>query len=78
MVSILDLHSALVGVRFVVADQPALERATVLKQHRYCQALAEAGRGEHLLFSAGEVACPAAAILFGFPPHGQTCSLGTG
>ena len=66
MVSILGLHSTPVGVQLVAADQPALERATVLPQHHYCQALSESGCGAHLLLSAGKVACPAAAIMFGF------------
>ncbi len=36
--------------------------------HRYCQALMRARRGERILLTSQELACPAAAAAFGFRP----------
>ena len=63
----LRLSSSAVGVRFL-ADGEQPDGALVLKQHRYCQALMRARRGESVLLNGEGIACPAAAAAFGFRP----------
>jgi len=65
--TILGLSGAAVGVRFLTdGEQPSEARA--LQQHRYCQALMRARRGESVLLDGEGIACPAAAAAFGFRP----------
>jgi len=67
LVEFLRLSSSAVGVRFL-ADGEQPDGALVLKQHRYCQALMRARRGEIVLLNGNGIACPAAAAAFGFRP----------
>lgn len=65
--TLIGLSSPAVGVRFLVnGEQP--DSIRVLKQHRYCQALVHARRGESVLLDESGIACPAAAAAFGFRP----------
>ena len=67
MRDILNLSGAPVGVRLLTnGDRP--NDAHVLEQHRYCQALMRARRGESVLLDEEGIACPAAAAAFGFRP----------
>ncbi len=68
MVSILGLDGSPVGVRLLTAGREDPTGATVLSQHRYCQALMRARRGQNVLLDAKGIACPAAAAAFGFHP----------
>ena len=62
---LVGLSGSAVGVR-LISDQGIPPGANVLKQHRYCQALARARRGENVLLTGEGIACPAAASAFGF------------
>jgi uncharacterized protein (DUF169 family) len=66
MVSILNLSSSPVGVRFLSEQSELPVGARVLNQYRYCQALMLARRGEHVLLDGHVIACPEAAAAFGF------------
>ncbi|HNR69305.1 MAG TPA: DUF169 domain-containing protein [bacterium] len=71
----LGLNSFVVGVKFILKDEPIHVRGRRLLQHRYCQALMKARQGEHVLLDAEGISCPAAAAAFGFkalPPALQT------
>lgn len=65
--TLIGLSSSAVGVRFLTDGAPA-NGARLLKQHRYCQALMRARRGESVLLNGSGIACPAAAAAFGFRP----------
>jgi len=67
MRDILGLSVAPVGVRFLT-DGKQPNEAQALRQHRYCQALMRARRGESVLLDGEGIACPAAAAAFGFRP----------
>ncbi|MBN1954405.1 MAG: DUF169 domain-containing protein [Anaerolineae bacterium] len=67
MWDILGLSGAPVGVR-LLTDGERPNEAQVLEQHRYCQALMLARRGESVLLDKEGIACPAAAAAFGFRP----------
>jgi uncharacterized protein (DUF169 family) len=64
--SILGLSASPVGVRLVFHPEPESGQAVRLHQHRYCQALMKARRGEKVILDAEGIACPAAAAAFGF------------
>jgi len=66
MIGILGLATSPVGVRLIRMDAPYPEGATVLKQHRYCQALMKARHGENVILHGDGIACPAANSAFGF------------
>lgn len=77
MRDILDLSGAPVGVRLLTnGDRP--NDAHVLEQHRYCQALMRARRGESVLLEEEGIACPAAAAAFGFRPLSAGLQSGKG
>jgi uncharacterized protein (DUF169 family) len=78
MMSILGLDGSPVGVRLLVAGQEDPAGATVLNQHRYCQALMRARRGQNVLLDAKGIACPAAAAAFGFHPLPEGLQSGKG
>ena len=46
--------------------------------HRYCQALMRARRGERILLTSQDLACPAAAAAFGFRPLPEGLANGKG
>jgi len=76
--SILQLSGQVVGVRFLQdwMEQPA--ETISLKQHRYCQALMKARRGQSVLLDGAGIACPAAAAAFGFRPLPEGLRNGSG
>lgn len=49
-----------------------------LTRHRYCQAVMRARRGERVLLDGEELACPAAASVFGFRPLPEPLAQGPG
>lgn len=67
MKAILGLSGGAVGVRFLT-DGRRPDDAQALHQHRYCQALMRARRGESVLLDGKGINCPAAAAAFGFRP----------
>jgi uncharacterized protein (DUF169 family) len=78
MISLLGLGSAPVGVRFIREKGEIPNAALRLNQHRYCQALMRARRGEHVLLDAQGINCPAAAAAFGFRPLPEGLQNGKG
>ncbi len=68
MAAILGLSGSIVGVRLLSKDESGPENVVRLQQHRYCQALMKARRGEHVLLDGKGISCPAAAAAFGFRP----------
>jgi len=78
MISLLGLDSAPVGVLFVREKGEIPDAALQLNQHRYCQALMRARRGEHVLLDAQGINCPAAAAAFGFRPLPEGLQNGKG
>jgi uncharacterized protein (DUF169 family) len=65
--ALVGLSSPAVGVRFLAnGEQP--DGTLMLKQHRYCQGLMRARRGESVSLYENGIACPAAAAAFGFRP----------
>ncbi len=61
------LRSHPVGVNFL-RDLASAQEAERAKGHRFCQAVMRARRGERLLLTAEDIACPAAASALGFKP----------
>jgi uncharacterized protein (DUF169 family) len=59
-------------------ESPSPGNATRLNQHRYCQALMRARRGQHVLLDGKGLACPAAAAAFGFRPLPRELQSGKG
>lgn len=78
MASLIGLDSALVGVRFIHEKDALPDDALHINQHRYCQALMRARRGEHVLLDAQGINCPAAAAAFGFRPLPENLRNGKG
>jgi len=78
MVSILGLDGSPVGVRLLTIEQDDPAEAVVLGQHRYCQALMRARRGQSVLLDAKGITCPAAAAAFGFHPLPEGLQSGKG
>ncbi len=66
IISILELHSSPIGVRFLKKGEKAPVDAEILEKHRYCQALMKARKGENVILTGEEISCPAAASAFGF------------
>lgn len=66
LVNILGLESSPVGVRFIYSGATSSFPGERLQQHRYCQALMKARRGEKVILDNAGIACPAAAAAFGF------------
>jgi len=78
MAAVLGLTGFPVGVRLLADNEKYPDEAHVLSQHRYCQALMKARRGEHVLLDADGIACPAAAYAFGFRPLPEGLKSGKG
>jgi uncharacterized protein (DUF169 family) len=78
MIALLGLDSAPVGVRFLREGGEIPDAALRLNQHRYCQALMRARRGEHVVLDGGGINCPAAAAAFGFRPLPENLQNGKG
>lgn len=64
--TILGLEGSPVGVRFIALGATSSFPGERLQQHRYCQALMKARRGEKVILDSSGIACPAAAAAFGF------------
>ena len=64
--SILELSGHIVGVRLLKKDAELPTEAIPVKQHRYCQALMKARRGQAVTLDGAGINCPAAAAAFGF------------
>jgi uncharacterized protein (DUF169 family) len=77
-VVVLGLEADLVGVRLLDPDAEYPAGAKRLEQHRYCQAIMRARRGEHVTLDAEGIACPAAAAAFGFRPLPEGLRSGKG
>ena len=77
---LLGLQSDPVSVFFVrnEDEMTAFQEWTALKSHRYCQALMKARRGQRVVLTGDEIACPAAASAFGFRPLPEGLSSGKG
>ena len=78
MITLLGLESTPIGVRFIHQQDEITESEVLLKQHRYCQALMRARRGEHVRLDAQGINCPAAAAAFGFRPLPENLQNGKG
>ena len=78
IVSSLGLTSSPVGVRLLSETDATPELAEELHQHRYCQALMKARRGQSVLLDATGISCPAAASAFGFKPLPEQLANGKG
>jgi uncharacterized protein (DUF169 family) len=78
MISILGLHSQPVGVRLLTEQHQAPKVASLLDQHRYCQALMKARHGANVLLGEENLSCPAAASVFGFRPLPEGLRSGKG
>jgi len=78
--NILHLSSFPVGVKFIDNRENLLSGPTLLRGHRYCQALMKARHGEHVILDANGITCPAAAAAFGFKslPEGLKTGKGLG
>ena len=68
LVDLVGLSGSAVGVRFIGPDSEVPAGISALAQHRYCQALMRARRGQTVLLDGNGIACPAAAAAFGFRP----------
>lgn len=79
MKEILGLETEPVAVFLLGArDDRADEAFTKVSGHRFCQLLMRARRGESVMLTGGELACPAAAAAFGFRPLPQGLASGKG
>ena len=78
IISILGLSTHPVGVRFLPPRAALPLGAERLEQHRYCQALMRAQRGEDVLLDGEGISCPAAASAFGFRPLPEGLKSGQG
>jgi len=78
MVEILDLSSSPVGVRLLSKGQKTPNEATVLKNHRYCQAIMKARNGKNVILDKKGISCPAAAAAFGFRTLPEALKSGRG
>ncbi|KAF5075364.1 putative ArCR [anaerobic digester metagenome] len=78
MISILNLGSSPVGVRFLEDSEQKPEGAEILEKHRYCQALMKARNGANVILTGEEISCPAAASAFGFRPLPEKLESGKG
>jgi len=77
LATLLGLAGSAVGVRMLPDGEhpPGVEH---LLHHRYCQAVMRARRGEAVLLTPDELACPAAAAAFGWRPLPENLHSGQG
>ena len=78
MAAILGLTGSPIGVRLLAPGLPLPEGAMSLRQHRYCQALMKARRGQSVTLDSEGIACPAAAAAFGFKALPEGLATGKG
>lgn len=76
--SILNLEREPVGVKFIKADalSKLKDQYDSSTKMRYCQALMRAGKGEKIMLTAENIACPASAAAFGLKPLPEMLSSG--
>lgn len=76
--TILHVEREPVGVKFIKKDDlPKLnEHYDSQTKSRYCQALMRAGKGEKIMITAENIACPASAAAFGLKPLPEMLSSG--
>jgi len=65
--SVLGLQTEPVAVKFLT-DATQAQGYEALPNRRYCQMVMEARRGRKVVLTADNIACPAAAAVFGFKP----------
>lgn len=65
--SVLGLTSEPVAVKFLT-DAQQVSGYEALPNRRYCQMIMQARRGQKVILTAENIACPAAAAAFGFKP----------
>lgn len=78
VISTLGLRFSPVGVRLLSDESEQADGAKVLRKHRYCQAVMRARQGDHVVLTAQELSCPAAAAAFGFRRLPEGLSSGKG
>ena len=61
-----DLHSEPVGVKFYKTIP--IDELKVVNDHRFCQLIMRARKGEELILTKEGISCPAAAAALGFKP----------
>jgi uncharacterized protein (DUF169 family) len=76
--SALELSGHIVGVRLLKPGAELPTDGIRLKQHRYCQALMKARRGQSVTLDGAGINCPAAAAAFGFRPLPEGLRNGSG
>jgi uncharacterized protein (DUF169 family) len=78
IISSLGLNTSPVGVKFLSEADIISEPVIELRQHRYCQALMKARRGQSVLLGAEGISCPGAAAAFGFKTLPEPLASGKG
>lgn len=75
---ILNVEREPVGVKFIKEDDLSKlkDQYDSVTKMRYCQALMRAGKGEKIMITADNIACPASAAAFGFKPLPEMLSSG--
>jgi uncharacterized protein (DUF169 family) len=73
---ILGLDSPLIAVEIVKTDEPSPEIKSPTQKSRYCQLLMLARKGQTLMLTAEDLACPAAKAALGFAPLPEKISTG--
>jgi uncharacterized protein (DUF169 family) len=76
--STLELSGHIAGVRLLKPGAEPPSDGIQLKQHRYCQALMKARRGQSVTLDGAGINCPAAAAAFGFRPLPEGLRNGSG
>lgn len=76
--SILNMEREPVGVKFIKKDDLSKLKGQYdsSTKMRYCQALMRAGKGEKIMITADNIACPASAAAFGLKPLPEMLSSG--
>lgn len=75
---ILNVEREPVGVKFIKEDDLSKlkDQYDSSTKMRYCQALMRAGKGEKIMITADNIACPASAAAFGLKPLPEMLSSG--
>ena len=76
--NILNVEREPVGVKFIKEDELSRlkDQYDSSAKMRYCQALMRAGKGEKIIITAENIACPASAAAFGLKPLPEMLSSG--
>lgn len=75
---LLNIEREPIGVKFLTKDDLSKlnDQYDSTSKMRYCQALMRAGRGEKIMVTADNIACPASAAAFGLKPLPDMLSSG--